>query len=99
MSLAGNDVARTQRWFELAPTQALRSCCTVAGAIPRTELLTVEGERDDICSVEQTAAVHDLRKGRRPHLRRHRLQAGVGHYGMFSGKRWNGQIYPVIRYC
>ncbi len=30
-------------------------------------------------------------------LRCHRLQAGVGHYGMFSGKRWNGQIYPVIR--
>jgi polyhydroxyalkanoate depolymerase len=67
------------------------------GAIRRTALLTVEGERDDICSVGQTAAAHDLCKGLRPHHKRHHLQAGVGHYGTFSGKRWNGQIYPVIR--
>jgi poly(3-hydroxybutyrate) depolymerase len=50
-----------------------------------------------MCSIEQTAAVHDLCKGLRPHLRRHRFQAGVRHCGMFGGKRWNGQIYPVIR--
>jgi poly(3-hydroxybutyrate) depolymerase len=25
------------------------------------------------------------------------VQAGVGHYGVFSGRRWQGQIYPVIR--
>lgn len=67
------------------------------GAIKRTALLTIEGERDDICSVGQTAAAHDLCTGLRPHLKRHHLQAGVGHYGTFSGKRWNGQIYPVIR--
>jgi hypothetical protein len=30
-------------------------------------------------------------------LKRHHLQPGVGQYGTFSGKRWNGQIYPVIR--
>jgi polyhydroxyalkanoate depolymerase len=66
-------------------------------AIRRTALLTVEGERDDICSVGQTAAAHDLCTGLRPHLKRQHLQAGVGHYGTFSGKRWNGQIYPVIR--
>jgi polyhydroxyalkanoate depolymerase len=29
------------------------------GAIRRTALLTVEGERDDICSVGQTLAAHD----------------------------------------
>jgi poly(3-hydroxybutyrate) depolymerase len=67
------------------------------GAIRRTALLTVEGERDDICSVGQTAVAHDLCTGLRPHLKRHHLQAGVGHYGTFSGKRWNGQIYPAIR--
>lgn len=67
------------------------------GAIRRTALLTVEGERDDICSVGQTAAAHDLCRSLRPHLKRHHLQAGVGHYGTFSGKKWNGQIYPVIR--
>jgi polyhydroxyalkanoate depolymerase len=66
-------------------------------AIRRTMLLTVEGERDDICAVGQTAAAHDLCKGLRPHLKRHHLQASVGHYGTFSGKRWLGQIYPVIR--
>lgn len=66
-------------------------------AIRRTALLTVEGERDDICSVGQTAAAHEMCNSLRPHLRRHHLQAGVGHYGTFSGKRWNGQIYPVIR--
>ena len=67
------------------------------GAIHRTALLTVEGEKDDICSVGQTAAAHDLCRTLRPHLRRHHLQAGVGHYGTFSGKRWNGQIYPQIK--
>jgi polyhydroxyalkanoate depolymerase len=66
-------------------------------AIRRTALLTVEGERDDICSVGQTAAAHELCTGLRPHLKRHHLQPGVGHYGTFSGKRWDGQIYPMIR--
>jgi poly(3-hydroxybutyrate) depolymerase len=66
-------------------------------AIRRTALLTVEGERDDICSVGQTAAAHTLCNGLRPHLKRHHYQVGVGHYGTFSGKRWNAQIYPVIR--
>ncbi|MBL8779913.1 MAG: hypothetical protein JNL06_03125, partial [Alphaproteobacteria bacterium] len=22
---------------------------------------------------------------------------GVGHYGLFSGKRWETQIYPIVR--
>ena len=66
-------------------------------AIRRTALLTVEGERDDICSVGQTAAAHLLCNGLRPHLKRHHYQVGVGHYGTFSGRRWQGQIYPVIR--
>jgi poly(3-hydroxybutyrate) depolymerase len=66
-------------------------------AIRRTALLTVEGERDDICSVGQTASAHLLCNGLRPHLKRHHYQVGVGHYGTFSGRRWNGQIYPAIR--
>jgi len=67
------------------------------GAIKHTGLLTVEGERDDICSVGQTAAAHEMCRSLRPHLKRHHLQAGVGHFGTFSGRRWNGQIYPVIK--
>jgi poly(3-hydroxybutyrate) depolymerase len=66
-------------------------------AIKRTMLLTVEGERDDICSVGQTAAAHELCSGLRPYLKRHHMQAGVGHYGVFSGKRWANQIYPLVK--
>lgn len=67
------------------------------GQIRRTALLTVEGERDDICAVGQTAAAHDLCTGLRPHMKRHYLQAGAGHYGVFSGRRWDSQIYPQVR--
>lgn len=67
------------------------------GLIRRTALLTVEGERDDICAVGQTSAAHDLCSGLRPHMKRHYLQAGVGHYGVFSGRKWENQIYPQVR--
>ncbi|ATE63152.1 polyhydroxyalkanoate depolymerase [Rhizorhabdus dicambivorans] len=67
------------------------------GMIRRTALLTVEGERDDICAVGQTAAAHDLCTGLRPHMKQHYLQAGVGHYGVFSGRKWESQIYPQVR--
>jgi poly(3-hydroxybutyrate) depolymerase len=66
-------------------------------AIRRTMLLTVEGERDDICAVGQTVAAHDLCKKLRPYLKRHHMQAGVGHYGVFSGKRWENQVYPIVK--
>jgi poly(3-hydroxybutyrate) depolymerase len=66
-------------------------------AIRRTALLTVEGERDDICSMGQTSAAHDLCKSLKPYLKRHHMQAGVGHYGVFSGRRWETQVYPLVR--
>jgi polyhydroxyalkanoate depolymerase len=66
-------------------------------AIKRTALLTVEGEKDDICAVGQTSAAHDLCSGLRPYRKRHHMQTGVGHYGVFSGKRWEGQIYPLVK--
>ena len=66
-------------------------------AITKTMLLTVEGERDDICSIGQTMAAHDLCSGLSPHLKHHHLQPGVGHYGVFSGRRWETQVYPVVR--
>lgn len=65
--------------------------------IHRTALLTVEGERDDICGVGQTAAAHLLCTGLRPHLKRHHLQPGAGHYGIFSGSKWERQVYPQVR--
>jgi polyhydroxyalkanoate depolymerase len=66
-------------------------------AIRRTMLLTVEGEKDDVCAVGQTVAAHDLCSKLRPYLKRHHMQPGVGHYGVFSGKRWEGQIYPIVK--
>ena len=66
-------------------------------AITQTALLTIEGERDDICALGQTLAAHDLCTGLRPYMRTHYVQAGVGHYGVFSGRRWNSSIYPVVR--
>jgi polyhydroxyalkanoate depolymerase len=74
--------------------QGLKVDC---GAIRKTALLTVEGERDDICSIGQTGAAHDLCSNLKPFRKRHHLQAGVGHYGVFSGKRWDTQIYPIVR--
>ena len=66
-------------------------------AIKKTFLLTIEGEKDDICAPGQTLAAQDLCSGLRPYMKTHHLQAGVGHYGVFNGRRWEGQVYPVLR--
>jgi polyhydroxyalkanoate depolymerase len=66
-------------------------------AIRRTALFTVEGERDDICAVGQTLAAQDLCSRLRPSMKRHHVQTGVGHYGVFNGQRWSSLIYPLLR--
>lgn len=66
-------------------------------AIRKTSLLTVEGERDDICGLGQTMAAQDLCSTIKPFRKKHYVQAGVGHYGVFSGTRWATQIYPMVR--
>jgi polyhydroxyalkanoate depolymerase len=66
-------------------------------AIRKTMLLTVEGERDDICGLGQTSAAHGLCSRLPVHLKRHHMQADVGHYGLFGGKRWENHIYPIVR--
>ncbi len=66
-------------------------------AIRRTALFTVEGEKDDICSVGQTVAAQDLCTGLRPYMRRHHVQIGAGHYGVFNGARWQSEVYPQLR--
>ena len=35
--------------------------------------------------------------GIRPYRKRHHMQPGVGHYGVFSGKKWEAQIYPLLK--
>ena len=67
------------------------------GAVKRMGLMTVEGEKDDICSIGQTLAAQDLCTGVRTYRKVHHMQAGVGHYGVFSGRRWNNEIYPLLR--
>ena len=67
------------------------------GSINRMGLLTVEGEKDDICSIGQTVAAQDMSTGVRQYRKQHHLQAGAGHYGVFSGRRWTNEIYPLLR--
>ena len=66
-------------------------------AIRRTALLTIEGEKDDICAIGQTLAAQELCTSIPPVRRSHHLQTGVGHYGVFSGRRWAAEIYPRVR--
>jgi poly(3-hydroxybutyrate) depolymerase len=65
--------------------------------IKTTALLTVEGELDDISGAGQTEAAHALCKGIPKPRQRHYTVEGAGHYGIFSGRRWREQAYPVIR--
>jgi poly(3-hydroxybutyrate) depolymerase len=66
-------------------------------AITRCAVLTVEGENDDICAVGQTGAAHDLLTGLPAAKKERYVQPGVGHYGVFNGKRWRNEIYPRVR--
>lgn len=66
-------------------------------AITRTALMTVEGELDDISAPGQTRAAHRLCSGLRPDQRGEYLQEGVGHYGIFNGRRWREAIMPRVR--
>jgi poly(3-hydroxybutyrate) depolymerase len=65
--------------------------------IKDTALLTVEGERDDICALGQTRAALDLCSGLPAAMKHHHVQAGVGHYGVFGGRRWHTEIFPKVQ--
>lgn len=66
-------------------------------AITKTALMTIEGERDDICGLGQTEAAHDLCTSIPGGEKVHYVQSGVGHYGVFNGTRWRTEIQPRIR--
>ncbi|HWJ00621.1 MAG TPA: polyhydroxyalkanoate depolymerase [Burkholderiales bacterium] len=66
-------------------------------AIRETALLTVEGELDDISGNGQTEAAHALCLNIPRERRSHFMAPGVGHYGIFSGRRWREMIYPRVR--
>ena len=64
--------------------------------ITQTALLTIEGERDDISGVGQTEAAQVLCSGLPSEKKRHHLQLGVGHYGVFSGSKFRAEVAPLI---
>jgi poly(3-hydroxybutyrate) depolymerase len=67
------------------------------GAIRDVRLLTVEGEKDDICAPGQTYATHALLHNLPDRMKAHHLQEGVGHYGVFSGSRYRAGILPLLK--
>lgn len=67
------------------------------GCITGVALMTVEGERDDISGIGQTQAAHTLCKNIPEAMRIDYIQPGVGHYGVFSGRRFRTEIQPRIR--
>ncbi len=66
-------------------------------AIIRTALFTIEGERDDISGIGQTRASHKLMPNLPEHMKQHLEQSGVGHYGLFNGRRFRTEISPRIK--
>ncbi|MBS0411033.1 MAG: polyhydroxyalkanoate depolymerase [Proteobacteria bacterium] len=60
-------------------------------------VMSVEGEKDDISGVGQTQAAHGLTPNVPDARRELYVQPGVGHYGVFNGKRFVEEIYPRVR--
>jgi len=72
-------------------------------AITDIGLMTVEGELDDISGIGQTQAAHDLCPNIPGTMKLDHVQEGVGHYGVFNGRRFKEEIFPrvqaFIRHC
>lgn len=66
-------------------------------AIETVALMTVEGEKDDISGLGQTRAAHDLCLKIPTRMQVEYIQEGVGHYGVFNGRRFDSEIYPRLR--
>jgi poly(3-hydroxybutyrate) depolymerase len=65
-------------------------------AIKDTALLAIEGERDDISGIGQTKAALDIASKLAPGKKQYLLAEGVGHYGIFHGRKWRERIAPVM---
>lgn len=66
-------------------------------AIKNTALFTIEGELDDISGLNQTRAAQTLCSNLPESKKKHYTALGSGHYGIFSGRRWRNNIYPLIK--
>lgn len=65
-------------------------------SIADTALLAIEGERDDISGLGQTKAALDITTGLPDDMKEYYMAEGVGHYGIFNGRRWRDVIAPVV---
>ncbi len=65
-------------------------------AIRDIALMTVEGAEDDISGVGQTQAAHAICTNIPADKREILVQPGIGHYGVFNGRRFREEIYPRI---
>lgn len=65
-------------------------------AITKTAILAIEGELDDISGVGQTLASIEISTGLKQEMKKYHLQMGVGHYGIFNGRKWRELVRPVI---
>jgi poly(3-hydroxybutyrate) depolymerase len=66
------------------------------GAIEDIAILAIEGERDDISGIGQTKAALKLAKALPANRKKYLMAKGVGHYGIFNGRKWREEIAPVV---
>jgi poly(3-hydroxybutyrate) depolymerase len=78
-------------------TWEVRGTLVQPQAIKKAALFTIEGELDDISGHGQTEAAHTLCRSIAAEKRKHLLAKAVGHYGIFSGRKYREMIYPQIR--
>jgi len=67
------------------------------GDIKTTAVMTVEGELDDISGSGQTKAALGMCSGVPAANKKHLEVEGAGHYGIFSGRRWQNVVYPSVK--
>ncbi|MGB8274879.1 MAG: polyhydroxyalkanoate depolymerase [Alphaproteobacteria bacterium] len=65
--------------------------------ITRTALMCIEGELDDISGVGQTKAALEITPNLPDDMKHYHLQLGVGHYGVFNGRKWREELAPRIK--
>jgi poly(3-hydroxybutyrate) depolymerase len=65
-------------------------------AITDVSIFAIEGERDDISGLGQTKAGLDLAVNLADDRKRYFMVPGVGHYGIFNGRKWREVIAPQV---
>jgi poly(3-hydroxybutyrate) depolymerase len=67
------------------------------GAIKDINILAIAAGEDDFCPGPQTKAVLKLCKNVSAKRKQYHLVPRTGHYGIFSGRIWQTEVYPLIR--